>query len=1136
VLAAALIVVLVPLQAAPPPDAAAGRQEQERQRDRWYRQANQLRARGNLAEAIPLGEKVLALERKLAGSRQTNVARALDWLAGMYEQREELPAAEKYRREALALWTKAHGKDHWRVTDARFALEHNRNLANASRDERKRLQEAERQTRRVVELRAQGKCAEAIPLAVAALLTYRSILGEKHPICASSVNSLGLLYGMTGEYERAQVLLKQALAIRKKLLGEKHPDFAQALNNLGWLYKATGDYARARPLFEQAHEVYKRTLGEQHPDYATNLTNLAAFYALMGDVARARPLYEQALAIRKKVLGEKHPHYAASLGTLADLYVATGDYARARPLFERAHDICKASHGEKHPAYADSLTNLAGLYKAMKDYAQARPLYEQARDICKASFGEKHPAYAGSLNNLALLYQLMGDYARARPLFEQALAIRKHALGEKHPLYAQSLNNLALLYSALGDHARARPLLLQARDIYRQRLGDKHPSYALSLNNLAWVYQRMGDYALAQPLYEQALAIYKEVQGEKHPNYAQALGNLALLCWQMGAEGRARAVAEQSVRLTQQHLELSAAGQSERQQLAMTGALRYHLDVMLSFSIGAPAGQAYPAVLAWKGTVLTQQQRRHAFARLARRNQDPEVVRLVGQLQDTTRLLAALALTSDGSLDSQARAKSLGGTPPRPSGRLAQLARLGERKDRLEADLARRSADFRTLQAQRQLSSAALRAALPAGVALVDFLEYTHWAPDRDKQGAWHRERRLVAFVLRRDRPATRIDLGPVKPVNGAVEVWRGALRRGRSLGGDVDPAGELRQRLWLPLAKHLAGADTVLLSPDGALAWLPFAALPGSKPDSYLIEEVGLAIVPVPRLLPELLAARRSTSSPSLLLVGDVDFNAVKAPAGERAMVAPRGLLRDWGELTATRQELLAIKDSFRERYAQARTTELRKGQATTTAVRRELARHRYLHLATHAFFAPAELRSALAAGRRDRGAPGPFGAEGVGGWHPGLLSGLVLAGANRPAQPGQDDGILTALEVAELDLGGVDLAVLSACETGLGRTVSGEGVLGLQRAFQVAGARATLTSLWKVDDEATRALMVRFYERLWDRNAPAGRLQALRRAQMWMLREGVKRGMVRREREDEGKRTPPFYWAGFVLAGDWR
>ena len=141
-------------------------------------------------------------------------------------------------------------------------------------------------------------------------------------------------------------------------------------------------------------------------------------------------------------------------------------------------------------------------------------------------------------------------------------------------------------------------------------------------------------------------------------------------------------------------------------------------------------------------------------------------------------------------------------------------------------------------------------------------------------------------------------------------------------------------------------------------------------------------------------------------------------------------------------------------------------------------------------------------------------------------------LAGANRPGEAGKDDGILTALEVAELDLSGVELAVLSACETGLGAVAGGEGVLGLQRAFQVAGARSVVASLWKVDDEATQRLMGRFYDNLWAKKL--SKLEALREAQLWMLNGGGAHGL--KGEAKDGERTPPLYWAALILSGDWR
>jgi CHAT domain-containing protein len=215
---------------------------------------------------------------------------------------------------------------------------------------------------------------------------------------------------------------------------------------------------------------------------------------------------------------------------------------------------------------------------------------------------------------------------------------------------------------------------------------------------------------------------------------------------------------------------------------------------------------------------------------------------------------------------------------------------------------------------------------------------------------------------------------------------------------------------------------------------------------------------------------------------------------------------------------------------------SQLSKEKATEEAIRMHAPRCRYLHLATHGFFAPESMKSALSPNQRGyemawSAARDRRFEDRVEGLHPGVLSGIALAGANRgapptmPPEPPADDGIFTASEVAMLDLKGVDLVVLSACETSLGATAGGEGMIGLQRAFQVAGARTVIASLWKVDDTATQKLMEQFYRNLWEHKM--GKLEALESAQKWLMKQ---------KRPDGGTYADPYYWAAFVLSGDWR
>jgi CHAT domain-containing protein len=410
-----------------------------------------------------------------------------------------------------------------------------------------------------------------------------------------------------------------------------------------------------------------------------------------------------------------------------------------------------------------------------------------------------------------------------------------------------------------------------------------------------------------------------------------------------------------------------------------------------------------------------------------------------------------------------------------------------------------------------------------------------------------------VAFVVRADAPVERVDLGPTAAIRQTITEWRRIAaepENPRSNGWEQLQA--LRSLVWNKLEPHLVGVETLLVSPDGPLCRFPLAALPGSKPDTYLIEERPLAIVmvPVPQLLSELLASKPSeglagAKKESMLLVGDVAYDGLAGDSRGLSRSAVRGPFSRLPELVHSRAEILAIEDSFKRRFKRdgGVADELRGEDATESAFRSDAPKYRWLHLATHGFFAPPNLKSALSS--YDRG-PGQRSSNGgsatqfaPASFDPGLLSGIALAGANRQAQPGEDDGILTALEISELDLGGVELAVLSACDTGLGETAGGEGVLGLQRAFQVAGAKSVMASLWEVPDLATSLLMERFYQNLWDPKKKMGKAQALREAQLWMLKEGRSRGL---DLAEPGQPAPkstrllPKSWAAFVLSGDWR
>ena len=1073
-------------------------------------------------QAAPLFTEALAIQEAALGVEHPDYAGTLMALGRLHLALQEHDRAEQRFKESLDVRRRARGAVHPEVAVSLNAL--------------------------AAVYLANGEHAQAEPLLLEAAEIVRATRGTLHPEYATVIANHAIALENLGRDDDATALLREALDVRRQLHGSLHPDTVTVIDQLALLYERGGDPAAAEPLFsevvqirivrgeqstsayasslvnlaivrsalgqlaaaellyEEALEIQRRALGESSPEYATNLGRLGVLYLDSGRPDRAEPLLKTALTIHDQTLDHEDPNYATSLNNLAGFFYATGAYAQAEPLLRRALEIMKATTGEADPDYALSLYNLTWLYMEMGDLARVEPLLSQALSVQRAARGENDLVYATMLNGLGLFYLGTGRYDRAETALETAMAVRR-PLGEGNPRYLESVMNLAGLYLYRGDYDQARRLFDQSRTGYERSVGSGHPNHSTALYNLARTHHGAGAYDRALPLYERALAGRLASLGEAHPAYAGTLADLAELRALDGDVDAAVVQSRRAVQIVRAHGRRTAAALSERQQLAEVSGSRRYLDSYLSLSskAGAPAADAYAELLSWKGAFHVRQRQMRELRRTAAA--DPTLSTTFVDLEVATRELGALTMAG---IDADAR---------RQGDQATRMATLVDRIEELERTLAGRSDRLRLELGPTDPE--ALRAVLPLRTALVDVIDYAFLAALDDPYAApFDRVGRTVAFVSRRDRPVVRIELGPSEVLAASVDAWL------ETEGANAAVSERLRRIVWEPLMAAVGDVDTVLVAPDGALARLPWGALPGSEPGSFLVEEMAFAVVPVPRLLPSLLGVTRMAPAPSLLTLGDVDYDAEPGRADVGGRDAARaGALGGWSPLKDTGVEMESVSAGFAARYPQAPITTLSGAEANESAVRAALTSHRWAHLATHGFFADADLKDALdLAGQADT----TFGDRRVTGWRPGLLSGLVLAGANRErTQRGADDGILTATEVAALDLSRLELArlelaALSACETGLGRSAGGEGMLGLQRAFQVAGAQTVVAGLWQVDDRATRLLMESMYRHLWEDGL--SRLEALRQAQLEILRSA-----------DPADRAPRF-WAGFVLSGEWR
>ncbi len=946
--------------------------------------------------------------------------------------------------------------------------------------------------------------------------------GESDTATARVLNRIGVYYYNKDVYPEAESLYKQALTIREKALSPEHPDVAQSLNNLANIYFIQGKFAEAEPLYKRALAIREKALGAEHPDVTVSLFNLANLYGHQGKYAEAEPLFKRALAIREKSLGPDHPEVAASLNSLAILYISQGKYAEAEPLFKRALAIREKSLGPSHPGVASSLNNLGGFYNGQGRYAEAEPLYKRALAILEKALGPEHPVLAPSLFNLANLYQEQGKYAEAEPLHIMALAIREKALGPEHPELAQSLNGLGNLYSKLGKYAEAEPLHKRALAIWEKALGPEHPDVAVSLNDLAGLYSEQGKYAEAEPLFKRALAIDQKALGPQHASTAEVLESFSQHYRLLDKTNEALEKAQQAFEIRKKNFRDGSSVMAEKDALSYSQFMRNSGNNYFSCYFDAKAldtstvRQAADVLLSTKGQVSDE-----IFAR--RKS-------LVAETDSTTLALAETWRFTAFQLSNFNNQGPGEESPEFFKGKLDSLSKL---KNELEADLARKSASFRKSLDYQNVSTERVAALLSERSVLVEYLKYDYRQLKPDSVIP----RYLVLILDKKESPAL-LDLGKASIIEPLVAKYRQHItevaEKGYISRSNTEEykkaAGDLYNLIWKPVEKYVTGKGLVFIAPDGGLNLVSFAGLVDEK-GSYLVEKYPLHYLSSGRDLIRL--QDKGIPSERLLALGDPDYNASpSARLGRLAgksrdssflsnAYASRNVRSGCERLRDTKVQRLPGTKKEVERIAQLwkQKADVYFGaQASEESFKAHAAGHQVLHLATHGYFLQGECEP----GSANRGLGRQ---ESYVGENPLLLSGLLLAGANLHGQgadsAGAEDGILTAEEVATMNLEGTKLVVLSACETGLGEVKQGEGVYGLRRAFQMAGARTVISALWKVPDEITAETMGELYSS--NNKSLPERMRQLQLSAIKKLRQ-------------QGDPDHPYSWGAFIALGDWR
>lgn len=885
-------------------------------------------------------------------------------------------------------------------------------------------------------LTGKGRLHEALPLAEKA--------HQADPKSARAASLYGYLLIETGSPKEAEPLYRQV---------HQQSDSAQSAANLAFLLNRLGKY-------DEAELLYRAAL-KKDPKSLRHRNNLAQLYRNLGRNQQAEKLLVEVLAESEARLGAHHPDTAVARNNLADLRSEQGRYQEALELYQTALSDLEAIRGESHRHSSYVRGALAGLHRELGEYQEAETLLKKSLVLLP----EKDPGRAAILQALGRVEREAGRFARAESYYLQALRLQEEALGADHPEILASRNSLGILYMEIADYPQANELFAQVLTARRKLLGPDHPDTVTSINNLADLSARNRQYEQAVDLYRQVLESCRKTSGSEHPLTATAMHNLGGVLLKLERFDEAERLLTRSLeirrrlysdthhrvavvrsKLAELYLRRSDYPRAEqlfRQALPMGGVLP-HRDLGRVLALRGLTQEALEQARAADELQLktltdilsfTSERQRLSY----RSGLDP--YGLFAELEATDELLQALLRYKGVVLDSlvedlqQADSQELSALR-RAKTELLKRELAGEEAPELrrrveseEARLARQhgGAPRRALQVQPDQ----VRAKLEKGEVLLEFFYY------QDLQ-----LQLCCAVVVLSPQKATLVKLGPVDALERRLRVLSRQLKRGILSSAILEDVYRL---VWSPLSEALPEAHRIFISPAGELNFLSFATL--LTPDgTFLGEQYEFLYLASGRDLLKNRTQLPQQASPVAFRAPDF---GQATPGGLRASL--QSMVFD--PLPGARQECDVLQKMGASVFF---------GDQATEARLRATANPTILHFATHGYIVHRE------------------------GGNPMLDSGLVLSGAHQtftawksgvqPPEPA-DDGVLTAQEVGSLQLEGTRLVTLSACDTGSGAAVHGDGVLGLRRGFVAAGVENLVLTLWPVNDKFTVTFMQDFY-----------------------------------------------------------
>jgi CHAT domain-containing protein/tetratricopeptide (TPR) repeat protein len=897
---------------------------------------------------------------------------------------------------------------------------------------------------------------------IKSLTVLRNQGRTNHLDYSKCLNNLGIINNQQGNLISAQRYFDEAVFIIKKCIGDDNLLYAMALSNLGLLLVDLGQYESAEEYLIKSLEIRQKNLGEESYDYTASVNNVGHLYFTSGKYKEAILYFERALQI-KKILRDRNlisnNDLILAYKNLGMSLLKMGDLKSAeKQLFQAV----KLTDNNQYLIRSELFQNLGVLFEFKNDFDKADSMINLAKTTITDNIGTLNKRYASVINSEGILYYKLNQLENAANCLKEAKNIYSKILGRNNSLYNNVLVNLSLVYSKQGRNNYALYNLKLASRSIRHREGIYNLNYAESLLNISYGYLLKGNYVKCEKNLLNALSLSKTLVSSGNYFEEQSKLMLASTYRKMKVYEKAELYYKDVFDIKTQKLSHNFTWLDSKERSKFWIVERDFFEELLVFYLENYANRVYSSELSFNSCIISKSlllETSRDLDKVITNSDNEELKSQFNEMKQLRRIVSKMQ--SEGS-----DKKEL-------------MNRYIAQADSLDKILVNQLGEYATAKRKFEITWKDVQNGLSFNDAVIEFASYYDESDSTQK---------YIAMIVRPGYEYPRlVKIGTEPEIKEAIQM---------------KDFSTLYNLVWQGLDSLLEGVDRVYYSPSGELNNLSFSGLYHRKDNSdsisYLLDRYELHQLTTTRYLADGTLSKQKPFEASAALLGGIDYNQVPSiDATSKGEESNEDYLL---QLNLDKEIQQSRSSNFSSMMPPLKGTEIEvktisgllnhSGWNTTSYTGQSAGENQIkydllqkspgvLHIATHGFAFPDIVKKETDLIQMNEKSSYKASED------PMVRCGLMLSGSNiswagdpkKMIEETGDDGILTAAEVANMDLSNTKLVVLSACETGLGKIEGSEGTFGLKRAFKLAGVEQLIVSLWSVPDKETMELMTLFY-----------------------------------------------------------